>query len=110
MKRHPLLLAALAVGALGFAGDVAEAKKARCYNTDDGSYSCDFRQHGGDGSFTVSAPVKPHYTISITGRNVADGFANFGEGSIPLPGPFYRSRSDRACWISDATDFEICAY
>lgn len=88
----------------------AEAKPARCYTSDDGRYACDFQQFGGDGSFTISAPARPTYTISIIGRGVADGFANFGNRSIPLPGPFYRSRSDRACWVSAETDFAVCAY
>jgi len=108
MKRQPLLLAVLAATALGAAA--AEAKPARCYNTDDGGYNCDFRQFGGDGSFTVSAPNRPSYTVSMFGKDRADGFADFGEGRIALPGVFFRSRSDRACWISDATDFEICVY
>jgi len=88
----------------------AEAKQARCYNTDDGWYACQFRQFGGDGSFTVSAPGRPSFTISMVGRGVADGFADYGDGNIFLPGTFYRSDEDRACWISDATNFAICAY
>ncbi|MEM9223173.1 MAG: hypothetical protein AAGB11_12320 [Pseudomonadota bacterium] len=88
----------------------AEAKQARCYNSDDGTYACDFRQFGGDGSFSVSAPLKPTYTISIVSQGVADGFADYGEGNIFLPGTFYRSSQDRACWVSDATEFTVCAY
>lgn len=96
----------LLVGVVG----PAHAKQARCYNTDDGTYACDFRQFGGDGSFTISAPVKPTYTISIVRRGVADGFADFGNGNVVLPGPFLRSQQDRACWVSDATGFTLCAY
>ncbi len=110
MTRLPRLVATLAIGALGLAAGTAQAKDARCYNSDDGTYSCDFRQFGGDGSFTVAAPMVPTYTISIVGKDMADGFANYGERNVPLPGPFYRSRSDRACWVSDATGFELCAY
>lgn len=102
-----IFMVAAAVVALG---TVAEAKQARCYNTDDGTYACDFRQFGGDGSFSVSAPVKPTYTISIIRRGVADGFANYGDRNIALPGPFRRSAQDRACWVSDATQFTVCAY
>lgn len=103
-------VAALPALALLLVGAAAEAKPARCYNSDDGTYPCEFRQFGGDGSFTVSAPAMPTYTISIVGRGVADGFANYGDRNFPLPGPFYRSRSDRACWVSTATDFTLCAY
>ncbi|WMS43425.1 hypothetical protein RDV64_03200 [Acuticoccus sp. MNP-M23] len=110
MTRHTMLLAALAAGAFSLAVVPVEAKPARCYSTDEGDYACDFKQFGGDGSFTVSAPLRPTYTISITGRDEADGFSDYGNGNIPLPGPFYRSSSDRACWISDATAFEVCAY
>ncbi|MEM8552314.1 MAG: hypothetical protein AAGF45_08015 [Pseudomonadota bacterium] len=99
-----------AVAAVALLALPANAKEARCFNSDDGTYACDFRQFGGDGSFTVSAPLKPSYTISITGRDQADGFADFGDGNIFLPGPFNRSRSDRACWVSDATGFRLCAY
>lgn len=100
----------LAVLMLPAAAGPADAKQARCFNSDDGSYTCDFRQFGGDGSFSVSAPLKPTYTISIVRQGVADGFADYGEGNRFLPGPFLRSKADRACWISDATSFRICAY
>lgn len=107
--RAAMTLAAAALLAVPLA---ATAKPATCFNSDDGRYPCDFRQFGGDGSFTVSARGVPTYTIAITGREVADGFADYGNGSgnIFLPGPFYRSQADRACWISEATRFRICAY
>jgi hypothetical protein len=104
---RPVLLAALALAALG---THVEAKQARCYNSDDGSYPCEFRQFGGDGSFTVYGANVPTYTIAIVRPGVADGFADYGDGNIALPGTFYRSREDRACWVSDATGFAICAY
>ncbi|XWN33297.1 MAG: hypothetical protein ROR55_09590 [Devosia sp.] len=88
----------------------AEAKKARCYNSDDGDYACTFTGFGGDGSFKVSAPAKPSYSLVMEGRGVANGFADYGSGNRALPGPFYRSDADRACWVSDATNFTICAY
>lgn len=88
----------------------ATAKPARCFNSDDGTYPCDFQAFGGNGSFTVRAPGKPSYTLSIQSRGVADGYANYGSGNIFIPGPFYRSNRDRACWVSNATGFQICAY
>jgi hypothetical protein len=103
-------IAIFAAGAAIALAAPAEAKQARCYNTEDGWYACKFRQFGGDGSFTVSAPGRPSYTVSMVGRGVADGFADYGEGNLLLPGTFYRSDRDRACWISDVTNFAICAY
>lgn len=105
-----IVRATLAAAILAVTAAAAEAKQARCYNTEDGTYACDFRQFGGDGSFTVSAPLKPSYTISMVRRGVADGFADYGNGNVFLPGPFLRSRSDRACWVSQETDFTVCAY
>ena len=102
-----LLAAALAAVAVPAPAD---ARQARCYNTVDGFYACDFQPFGGDGSFTVSAPTRPSYTISMIRRGVAAGFADYGNGNVALPGTFYRSDRDRACWVSDATDFAVCAY
>jgi hypothetical protein len=102
--------ATLAAIATILAAAPADARQARCYNTDDGFYACEFTAFGGDGSFSISAPTKPTYTISMVGRGVADGFANYGNRNIPLPGTFYRDSGDRACWVSDATQFTVCAY
>ncbi|WP_108663609.1 hypothetical protein [Acuticoccus kandeliae] len=104
--RAVLLPAALALAWT----DGAAAADARCFNSDDGTYACRFEPFGGDGSFTISAPMRPSYTILMAGRGVAEGFANYGERNIPLPGPFFRSAADRACWESDSTGFTICAY
>lgn len=102
------LASALALAALTVS---LEAKQARCYTTDDGFYACEFRQYGGDGSFVISAPTKPTFTVDLVGRGDADAFADYGTGrNVPLPGPFLRSQSDRACWVSQATEFTICAY
>lgn len=106
----PARPAAVALAATLLAGAAAEAKPARCYNTDDEFYACEFAGYGGDGSFSISAPTKPTYTISIVGRGFADDYANYGDRNIPLPGTFHRDGGDRACWVSDATSFTICAY
>lgn len=104
------LWGAAALAAL-LAGPVA-AKPATCFTSDDGRYPCDFRGFGGDGSFEISAPGTPTYIVSMQGRGVADAFVNFGPGerNIFIQGPFIRSESDRACWVSEATQFRICAY
>ena len=87
------------------------AEAATCVTPDDGRYTCTFEQFGGDGSFTVNAPGKPAYTISIVSQGLADGFADYGTGrNVSLPGPFVRSATERACWVSDATGFSICVH
>ena len=107
-----MMLALLFAGA--FAPHVligtAEARPATCFTDDEGRYRCDFRQFGGDGSFVVTAEGRPAYTVSLFERGAADGFADYGNGNIALPRPFYRSDQDRACWVSDATGFSICVY
>lgn len=106
MIRFTVLAALLA---LPLAAAAAE-KPATCFNSDDGRYACLFEPTDSDGSFTVSAPQRPTYTLLVIERGVAQGFADFGTGNRSLPGPFLRSQDDRACWISEATDFALCAY
>lgn len=107
-KMRALLFIALALPHLWV--PEAAARPATCFTDDDGRYPCDFEQFGGDGSFVVRAPGKPTFTVSMERRGVASGFADYGSGNIFLPGPFYRSNRDRACWVSDATGFSICVY
>ena len=103
-----LILGALVL--LFFAGQV-EAKPARCFNSDDGYYDCDFRAIEGDGSFIISARDKPTYALMMSEPGVAYGFADFGTGrNVSLPGQYVRSRKDRACWVNDATGTKICAW
>lgn len=106
MRRAAVACAALAV----LLAAPAEAKPARCFTSDDGTYACDFRGFDGNGSFRISAPMRPTYTLAIVRRGVADAFADFGTRAMALPGPFFRSREDPACWVSDATGFTLCAY
>lgn len=87
----------------------AHAKPARCSTTDDGSYDCRFAPIGRDGSFTISAPGKPTYTLEVTEPGVAVGFVDLGSRNVPLPGRYLRSRSEPGCWINDATGAKLCA-
>ncbi len=88
-----------------------EAKPARCFTSDDGHYKCDFRAIEGDGSFTISAPDKPTFTLMMSEPGVAFGSADFGTGrNVNLPGQYLRSAEDSACWINDATQTKICAW
>ena len=88
----------------------AEAKSARCYTSDDGEYRCEFMATDGKGSFKISSPGKPTFSLVIERAGVAFGFADFGSGSVPLPGLYRRSEADPACWVNDATAAELCAW
>jgi len=101
---------ALCVAVLFAASGSAEAKPAKCFTTDDGQFSCDFRVVDRDGSFAISAAGKPTYTLNMSGPGVAYGFAQIGSKSVPLPGRYLRDASDGACWVNDATRTKICAW
>ena len=105
-----VLWGAIAVTAM-LAGP-AFAKDADCYTTDDGDYPCNFESLDSAGSFEISAQGKPTFQVWIDRPGQATVGAVFETGgrSVPLPGTYYRSESDGACWVSDATDAEICAW
>ena len=90
---------------------MAHAKSARCFTTDDGYYNCYFKSHGGDGSFTISAPGYPTIVMTMIRRGVGYVDANFGSGRyVSFPGEYHRSRQDGACWISNTTGHQVCAW
>ena len=88
----------------------AAAKPAQCFTTDDGYYACDFRGLDRAGSFRIRAPGRPAYVIEVYESGRAYGFADFGSGSVSLPGEYIRSRRDRACWDNTETSTQICAW
>lgn len=100
------LLAALA------SAPTAQAKEARCFTTDDGEYPCDFQRLDEAGSFRISAPGKPTFELWIEAEGQGFVSATFTEGerAVPLPGTYGRTKKDPACWKSDATETEICAW
>ena len=106
----------LGLGAAAFALAVAGAAaasgpaQARCATTDDGAYPCQFRLTDESGSFEISAPGKPTYALNISEPGVAYGFLTLDATSTPLPGRYLRSEDDRACWRSESTETEICAW
>jgi len=105
-----IALATAAFAAVLFAASgLAQAKPARCFTTDDGEFSCDFHVVDHDGSFTISAPGKPTFTLNMSEPGVAYGFMQIGSKSTPLPGRYIRDPNDGACWINDATKTKICA-
>jgi len=98
-----------------FSVQQAMAKPARCFTscftTDDGYYNCNFRSLGRDGSFVISAPGIPKFTLQISEPGIGYGFASFKGGrNVNLPGQYIRSNRDRACWINDATNTKVCAW
>jgi hypothetical protein len=99
--------AAIALSALPTA---AWAEPARCYTSDDGEYPCDFVATDEAGSFEISAPGKPSFSLIIEEPGVASGYGDYGTGSTFLPGRFHRAEDDRACWDNDATGARICAW
>ena len=97
--------------AVGLAGP-ALASDADCYTSQDGNYPCDFQILDSSGSFRIEGDGVPTFILTIDEPGVAFGSGIYEPGgrSVTLPGLFYRSEEDRACWINDSTDFEICAY
>ena len=87
-----------------------EARPARCFTTDEGSFRCDFRTTGRDGSFQISAPGKPTYILTMDEKDAAFGFVRLGGRNTPHPGRYLRSKTERGCWVNDTTSAKICAY
>jgi len=108
--RAPIAFAtALCAAVLLAATGLAHAKPARCFTTDDGEFACDFHVVDRDGSFTISSPGKPTFTLNMSEPGVAYGFMQIGSKSTPLPGRYIRDPNDGACWINDVTKTKICA-
>lgn len=91
---------------LALAALPAEAKPARCFTTDDGYFACSFRGTDRAGSFVISAPGQPTYTLEVD----EPGFVNVGNRNIPLAGQFVRGSDDPACWANPETNVKICAW
>jgi hypothetical protein len=107
MLKYGLLLGAIiAIAAV----DLAQARPARCFATDEGRYACNFTPIGNDGSFRISARGKPSYTLTVIGPGLATGFLNVSGRNVALPGQFRRSARDGACWENNATKVRICAW
>jgi hypothetical protein len=105
-----LAIAALTLAALVAAS--AAAKSARCSTTDDGEYDCTFVATDSDGSFEISAPDKPRFSVVISEPGVAFVFGDYndGGGNVALPGRYLRSQSDPACWVNEDTEAQLCAW
>jgi hypothetical protein len=104
-------LVALALLLIALASTVV-AKDASCFTSDDGTFPCAFRSLDGQGSFAISAEGKPSFEVWIDKPGEASVSGTFEPGgrAVALPGPYHRSAKDGACWVSDATGTEICAW
>lgn len=100
----------LTVAALCCLAGLAEAKPARCFTTDDGAFGCQFRATDRDGSFEISAPGKPSFTLNMIEPGVASGFVNFGSRNVSLPGRYLRDPAEPGCWVNDSTGAKVCAW
>jgi hypothetical protein len=87
----------------------AEARPATCFTTDEGTFRCQFRTTGSDGSFVISAPGKPTYRLNMSEPGVAYGFVTIGKRNIALPGRYLRSNGEPGCWVNDSTGAKVCA-
>lgn len=105
-----LAFAVAAAAGIGILAGDAEAKPARCFTTDDGHYDCDFRSLDPDGSFGISAPGYPTYSVWIDSPGVAAVFVELGGRNVSLPGFYERQRDDGACWANPETDTKLCAW
>lgn len=90
----------------------ALGKDAQCYTTDDGDYPCDFEALDESGSFRISGQGKPTFELWIDAPGQGFVTATFDKDgrAVALPGTYFRSADDGACWVSDATETEICAW
>ena len=104
------MISGAALGLLAVSAGPAAAKSARCFTTDDGYYNCAFRGLDGAGSFRISAPGHPTYTLEVDRPGFAWGYANYGSGNVSLPGQYVRSRDDGACWNNPQTNTKLCAW
>lgn len=106
------VLVAAAVAALGGSWAIPSAAgEAQCFTTDDGHYPCWF-EPGPDGDFTITGGGRPSYSVDVIRPGIAWAravFPNDGR-SVTLPGPYYRSNRDRACWDNPRTGAQICAW
>ena len=109
MMRSITAAALLGLVALA-AASPAEAKSARCYTTDDGYFPCRFTATDSDGSFEISSPNHPGFTLVMDQPGFGYGYLVDGGRSIPLAGEYVRSRDDGACWNHPETNDKVCAW
>ena len=111
LSMHPFLAVSCSLALVALASiTTAQAKSARCYTSDDGEYSCTFVATARDGSFEISGEGSPTFSLVMDSPGRAYGFADYGSGSVALPGVYVRDKEDPACWVNDQTSARICAW
>lgn len=109
MFRQSTVLAIIAL-IVAFIPTLAEAKRARCFTTDDGYFPCRFTSTSADGSFEISARGTPTYSLVMNQPGFAFGYINFGNHGTPISGEFVRQRDDPACWNNPDVNVKLCAW
>ena len=88
----------------------ATAKQARCFTTDDGYFSCDFKATDKAGSFEIKGGGTPTYSLIVDSPGFANGYINFGNNGVPISGMFVRQSDDPACWNNPEMNVKLCAW
>jgi hypothetical protein len=107
-RRHTAFAAAMIAAAL--TPSLAFAKRARCFTTDDGYFSCQFKATDRSGSFEIKGRSTPTYSLVVDRPGFAFGYVNFGNRGIPIGGMFVRQRNDPGCWNNPELDVKLCAW
>ncbi len=87
----------------------AKAEPGRCFKTGLGDYACEINLLEFNGSFAISAPGKPTYSIVFDGLDFAFGFVNEGDGNRVMAGIYRREEENPSCWANVQSDDRICA-
>jgi hypothetical protein len=104
-EKVPVALKCILERMAAIKGDVIP--QSTCFTTGNGSFPCEIRPTDANGSFEISAPnIK--YIFNMAEPGVAWVFLGVGEKTVPLPGPFLRSKSEPACWENEAKTDKIC--
>jgi hypothetical protein len=109
MNRKLTTFAAVALSA-ALVPSLAFAKRARCFTTDDGYFSCQFKATDRAGSFEIKGRSTPTYSLVVERPGFAFGYINFGNRGIPISGMFVRQRGDRACWNNPEMSVKLCVW
>ncbi len=109
MNCRPAAFTAIALAA-ALVPSLAFAKRARCFTTDDGYFSCQFRATDKAGSFEIKGRSTPTYSLVVDEPGFAFGYINFGNRGIPISGMFVRQRDDGGCWSNPEMNVKLCAW
>jgi hypothetical protein len=109
-ERFEVLRFIAVFSALFVMASFAQAKSARCFTTDDGSYKCDFKRTRKDGSFEIKAKGKPSFNVIMEKPGFASVYINIGGRGIPINGMYVRQSDDGACWSNSEQNTKLCVW